>query len=97
LLKCFTRQKNDSQEDVQDADIQLAKKIILNSAHEPGPHLNEGRERPPGCALTMIGRNRLENAHELLLRVIQNRIPGDLIETGVWRGKKAAEIARRAA
>jgi len=35
---------------------------------------------------TMIGKRRLDSIHELLDRVIVDRIPGDLIETGVWRG-----------
>ncbi len=35
---------------------------------------------------TMIGRARLDNIHALLDRVVADRIPGDLIETGVWRG-----------
>lgn len=35
---------------------------------------------------TMIGRKRLDNLHALLGRVIADGVPGDLIETGVWRG-----------
>jgi hypothetical protein len=35
---------------------------------------------------TMIGRKRLDNIHTLLDRIIDGKIPGDLIETGVWRG-----------
>jgi len=62
--------------------------------YEPGPHLDEGREWPPGHALTMIGRKRLDNVHDLVSRVIQDQIPGDLIETGVWRG--GATILMRA-
>src|SRR5260370_42154744 len=34
----------------------------------------------------MIGVRRLENVRELAQRVIDDRIPGDFIETGVWRG-----------
>ena len=40
----------------------------------------------PSMAHTMIGVKRLANLRMLAERVIQERIPGDLIETGVWRG-----------
>lgn len=40
----------------------------------------------PIRAHTMIGRHRLSHLRTLAERVIQERIPGDLIETGVWRG-----------
>jgi O-methyltransferase len=35
---------------------------------------------------SMIGRARLNNIHSLLDRVVADGVPGDLIETGVWRG-----------
>jgi hypothetical protein len=35
---------------------------------------------------TMIGHQRLDNIHDLLDIIVRDRIPGDLIETGVWRG-----------
>mmetsp|Transcript_23599 Transcript_23599/g.33700 ORF Transcript_23599/g.33700 Transcript_23599/m.33700 type:complete len:396 (-) Transcript_23599:692-1879(-) len=35
---------------------------------------------------TMTGSKRLDNVHTLLKDVIENNIPGDYIETGVWRG-----------
>jgi hypothetical protein len=37
-------------------------------------------------AHTMIGRKRLDNLHFCLDAVRQDGVPGDLIETGVWRG-----------
>lgn len=37
-------------------------------------------------AHTMIGRKRLENIQFCLERVLAEEIPGDVIETGVWRG-----------
>lgn len=37
-------------------------------------------------AHTMIGMIRLNNLQYCVEDVIKNRIPGDLIETGVWRG-----------
>jgi hypothetical protein len=40
----------------------------------------------PSVAHTMIGVKRIANLRMLVERVIQQQIPGDLIETGVWRG-----------
>ncbi|MGI9254916.1 MAG: TylF/MycF/NovP-related O-methyltransferase [Thermomicrobiales bacterium] len=40
----------------------------------------------PSKAETMVGEVRLENVRRLVEDVIQQQIPGDLIETGVWRG-----------
>lgn len=37
-------------------------------------------------AHTMVGRKRLDNITDCLDRIREDRIPGDLIETGVWRG-----------
>ncbi len=46
----------------------------------------------PRVAHTMIGLRRLENLAELTDRVIQEKVPGDFIETGVWRGGACALI-----
>ena len=40
----------------------------------------------PSSAETMIGLRRLENVQYCVEQVIDKQIPGDLIETGVWRG-----------
>jgi O-methyltransferase len=45
----------------------------------------EGRDWPT-YADTMIGLKRLENIEYCFNEVIKNNIPGDFIETGVWRG-----------
>jgi len=39
---------------------------------------------------TMIGRRRLDNLEACLELVVADQIPGDLIETGVWRGGAVA-------
>lgn len=44
-----------------------------------------GRDWPPE-AETMIGLKRLHNIQECVTDVIRRGVPGDLIETGVWRG-----------
>jgi hypothetical protein len=40
----------------------------------------------PPWAMTMIGLRRMDNLESCVRRVIEDRVPGDLIETGVWRG-----------
>lgn len=55
---------------------------------------NEGRDWPEH-AETMIGRQRMTNLVESLTTVLDDDIPGDFIETGVWRG--GATILMRAA
>lgn len=41
---------------------------------------------PPAFAQTMIGMKRLNNLQACIEDVLKNNIPGDLIETGAWRG-----------
>jgi cephalosporin hydroxylase len=48
----------------------------------------QGRDWP-ATALTMIGTARMRQLRQACETVIQERIPGDLIETGVWRGGAA--------
>ena len=45
----------------------------------------EGRDWP-WFAQTMVGTKRLDNVQECVERVLADGVPGDLIETGVWRG-----------
>lgn len=40
----------------------------------------------PVCAHTMIGMERLDNLQSCIEHVIADGVPGDFIETGVWRG-----------
>jgi hypothetical protein len=43
----------------------------------------------PADAESMIGLERLANVRELALRALDDEVPGDLVETGVWRGGAA--------
>lgn len=45
----------------------------------------EGRDWPP-TAETMIGATRLDNVLRCCVTALRDGVPGDLIETGVWRG-----------
>ncbi|MBN9124143.1 MAG: hypothetical protein BGO99_06265 [Nitrosospira sp. 56-18] len=50
------------------------------------PQLREHGLDWPSHAQTMIGIKRLANLRALTESVITDNVPGDLIETGVWRG-----------
>jgi hypothetical protein len=56
--------------------------------------LRAGGKDWPARAHTMIGFKRLDNLQHCAETVIRERIPGDFIETGVWRG--GASIFARA-
>ena len=43
----------------------------------------------PANATTMIGLNRLNNIEYCIYSIINDNVPGDFIETGVWRGGAA--------
>lgn len=45
----------------------------------------EGRDWPEG-AETMIGQHRLDNLQHCLVSALIDGVPGDFMETGVWRG-----------
>lgn len=45
----------------------------------------EGSDWPP-LADTMIGLQRLDNIRFCVEQILRKNVPGDLIETGVWRG-----------
>jgi O-methyltransferase len=52
--------------------------------HERAQRLS-GRDWPAN-GMTMIGWERLTNLERCVGEVLERRVPGDLIETGVWRG-----------
>ena len=46
---------------------------------------DDGNDWPP-TAETMVGRQRLDDVRACTERALADDIPGDLVETGVWRG-----------
>lgn len=60
-------------------------KLVRRCPHEA---LELGRAWPL-IGETMVGIPRLDNLQHCIERVVQRRVPGDLIETGVWRGGSA--------
>jgi O-methyltransferase len=59
---------------------------IVKSFNEPYAVRVEGRGAWPACADSMIGLRRMDNIQYCMEHVLENRIPGDFIETGAWRG-----------
>lgn len=64
----------------------LCRDLFLEA--EPGvdPTVRADGRDWPSSAETMIGRQRLDNLVQCLTTVLDDEIPGDFIETGVWRG-----------
>lgn len=66
-------------------------KVFLKSFRGQRDLETQIRERTEGLswpqsAETMVGLKRLDNVQELIETVVREGIPGDLMETGVWRG-----------
>ena len=54
--------------------------------HRPDPRAREVGADLPSSAETMVGSKRLDNLRSCVETVLRDGVPGDLIETGVWRG-----------
>lgn len=65
----------------------------LESTEFDADYRDEGLDWP-ATALTMVGRQRLQNFRELVEQAIVDGVPGDIVEAGVWRG--GASIMARA-
>jgi O-methyltransferase len=62
------------------ADLVIKKRVEFSEDRGAGAALI------PEGAETMIGVRRLESLRECVTRALDDEVPGDLIETGVWRG-----------
>lgn len=67
-------------------NVELVKKVDVAQRDEGLDYSSD--------AHTMIGRRRLDNLQACIVDVIRRGVPGDIIETGVWRG--GASIFARA-
>jgi O-methyltransferase len=61
-------------------DLELVRRVRVDHARRA-----EGSDKPTD-AETMIGLRRLDNLQHCITDVLSRGVPGDLIETGVWRG-----------
>ena len=60
--------------------------ISLSHRHRDWEKERESGRDWPDRACTMIGKKRLDHLRHAALTVIEEEIPGDFLETGVWRG-----------
>jgi hypothetical protein len=56
------------------------------SPHQFSSELRELGRDWPQQAHSMIGNRRMSNLRQISEFVVENKVPGDLMETGVWRG-----------
>ena len=60
---------------------------MVNEMYNSHDGTIDGSDWPEGSrAVSMIGKRRLHNFAALVSTAIHDDIPGDIIETGVWRG-----------
>jgi O-methyltransferase len=99
LKKCLTRIAFEEQYAAIPPPRSAAKSRVLAAAQRllgrrglelvtrmpTSPGRAEGRDWP-AQAETMIGLRRLDNLQSCVTDVLRRGVPGDLIETGVWRG-----------
>jgi O-methyltransferase len=83
---------------VRDLYVDLLVRTVVDGVYGdpmPGPwrlgNKFDRGERPPGTlgpstAHTMVGVDRLRNLRDLVQTALDENVPGDFIETGVWRG-----------
>ena len=75
--------------------LDLLKKVLTNTlfATEPDVDASQAafvmdflRHYIQGPAISMLPKTRMDNIQECVTDVLARNVPGDLIETGVWRG-----------
>jgi len=94
LMGCLTRELF-LDEEVHDVDLREAAPELRATLKAEGWRLTrrggnpslriDGNDWPP-TAETMVGRLRLEQVRSCVESVLTDGVPGDFIETGVWRG-----------
>lgn len=65
--------------------LELLKKCLTDYIYDPTSKRIVGTDWP-SRAHTMIGLKRLDNLQFCIEKILNDKIEGDLIETGVWRG-----------
>jgi O-methyltransferase len=83
---------------LREAYLELVRRSVLGLVQEDPGLASQGLRKPfdaeareqgldwPATAQSMIGHRRMLNVQTLAEQVIHERVPGDFIETGVWRG-----------
>lgn len=76
--------------------LDLLKRVLTNTLVNEEPDASEGStpryvqaaiaHYQQSAAISMLPVVRLDNLHHCIEKVVEDNVPGDLIETGVWRG-----------
>lgn len=79
-----------------DLYLDLLKRSLTDTLREPEPNHDSADRRSlfvafthhyiNGPAVTMLPHARLDNIRSCIEHVVRDGVPGDVIETGVWRG-----------
>ena len=72
--------------------LNLMKLAVSDLLYENDPHWRKCSVEGwgwPSRAISMIGLHRLNNIETCVAHILANNVPGDLIETGAWRGGAA--------
>lgn len=95
MKRCLTNSLNGDRE-MQVVRSNGLRTTLLNTVLKPDWHIVEKRPYDPekrangrdwpASAETMIGLKRLDNLQRCVEDILHENVPGDLIETGVWRG-----------
>jgi O-methyltransferase len=88
IVDCMYERQGTPSPNVELLYIELTKKTVLGSIYSQWDGFSDGHIWPPDSskACSMIGLRRMNNLHFLIEEVIRLNIPGDFIETGIWRG-----------
>jgi hypothetical protein len=89
LKRCLTNYIYDDDLDLLHGEFAVDPATGLYVSVKPAPPTAEGKYYGgiwPSRAHTMIGIPRLNNIQYCVEHVLRHNVPGDLIETGVWRG-----------
>jgi hypothetical protein len=79
------RQWDKSAEFVPEEFVRAVREAHERGETDPWQIRREGRDWPK-FAQTMVGIHRLDNVQQCVETVLDEDVPGDLIEAGVWRG-----------
>jgi hypothetical protein len=90
ILRRFLPRLAQADPDTRGLYLDLMKRCLTNLIYDPG--YKDRSVKPvvwngwPSVAHTMVSLKRLDNVQYCMEEVLRNRVPGDVIETGVWRG-----------
>ena len=59
--------------------------LVVDANESPEVRRGLGRDWPK-MALTMVGKVRLDNLQYCIEDILARKVPGDFVETGIWRG-----------